>query len=226
MQTPDLTTFMVLHHGMRADSGRLAKALTEVGEPDRARRSRQLIRWYDGFLHELHGHHEVEDQIFFPALLERVPVFDNQIARIDADHALLDDVLDRGRQALVSLGDPSVSWTEASRVGVETTRELHALLERHLGFEDAEVLPMFVECFSAEDYEDLEERALEQFDRGTLPFALPWIMDNADPQQKQMLFDGAPFAFKVLWYATRGRYRRMATAAFGDVRAAEDEKVA
>jgi hypothetical protein len=226
MQTPDLMTFMVLHHGMRADSARLARALTEVREDERARRSRQLTRWYDGFLHELHSHHEVEDQIFFPALLERVPMFDDQIARIDTDHARLDDVLDRGRRALVQLGDPRVAWADASRVAVETTAELHAHLDRHLGFEDTEVLPRFVEHFSAEDYEGLEEQALKHVELGTLPFALPWIMDNADPQQRKTLYDGAPFAFKLLWYATRGRYRRMARAAFGDARVGENAKVA
>ncbi len=40
-------------------------------------------------------------------------------------------------------------------------------------------------------------------------------MEAATAEEKAKLFGEAPLAFKLLWYATRGRYSRMVRGAFG-----------
>jgi hypothetical protein len=215
LKPPDLVAFHVLHRGMRVDSARLAKAVAEVDEPERTARARQLHRWYDGFVGELHAHHVVEDELFFPALVERVSMFEHQIGRIDAEHSYLDAAMDRTRRALGRLGDPTMSWPDASRRAVNCTAELHELLENHLDFEDEHVLPLFVEHFGADEYGILDARAAKAVAFGQLPFTIPWAMANADPLEQESLLEGAPLVFKLLWWATRHRYRRLTEEAFG-----------
>lgn len=215
MQLPDLTTYHVLHRGMRLDSARLASRVATLTEAERTARGPALARWYAGFYGELHEHHTVEDDIFFPALLERVPVFDTQIDRIDAEHTRLEDVLVETRARLGRLGDPGVAWPTAVAEATEITAELRDLLDVHLDFEDADVLPLFVRHLTHEDYEDLEERAGKHIKFGQLTFSLPWAVEAATEEQFQHMFDNAPLAFKLLWYATRRRYNRMAQEAFG-----------
>jgi hypothetical protein len=215
MELPDLTTYRVLHRGMRLDSARLAGAVAGVDEADRTTRGPALVRWYAGFYGELHEHHTVEDTIFFPAILERVPVFDGQIDRIEAEHDRLEEVLVEARSRLVRLGDPGVAWPTAVAEAADITTELRQLLDAHLGFEDADVLPLFVRHFTREDYEDLNERALKHVKLGQLIFGIPWAVEAATEDEFRHMYDDAPLAFKLLWYATRRRYNRMAQEAFG-----------
>ena len=215
MEIPDLTTYLILHRGMRFDAARLAAAVQGVSEDERSRRGTALGRWYAGYYRELHEHHTVEDEIFFPAILEPVPVFDSQIDRIEAEHHRLEELLQRTTRTLQGIADPNVDWPQASAEAIETTAELRMLLDLHLGFEDADVLPLFVRHFGREEYEDLDERAMKTVKLDLLKFTIPWIMEVANAEEKEKLFAGAPFAFKLLWYATRRRYNRMARNAFG-----------
>jgi hemerythrin-like domain-containing protein len=212
---PDLVAFEVLHRGMRADSARLAKAVAEVDEAERSPRARQLHRWFDGFAGELRAYHTVEDDLFFPVLAERVSVFEYEVGRIEAEHAHLDAALDRTRRALETLGDAEVRWADASRRATTTTTDLHDLLDRQLAFEADFVLPMFVRHLTADDYAAIDVMAARNQSFGQLPFTIPWAMANADPCEQRSLLDGAPLSFRLLWWATRGRYRRLVDEAFG-----------
>ncbi len=212
---PDTSTFSLLHQAMRADSARLARAVAQLEEGRRASTGAALVRWYRGFREELLAHHHVEDEIFMPALLERMPALAGELTRIDADHHVLDDVLERVRVGLDALADPAASWWVCHAATADATRELHELLRRHLDFEDGEIVPRFAEHFTAEAYEALDQQARKKMRLGVLAFTLPWIMDNVDKAQKGELLAGAPFAFKLVWYATRRRYARLVAAAFG-----------
>jgi hypothetical protein len=215
MQLPDLTTYHVLHRGMRLDSTRLAAAVAALAESERSTRGPAMSRWYAGYYGELHEHHTVEDEIFFPAILERVPVFDSQIDRIEAEHHRLEDVLVETSARLARLGDPAVDWPVASAEAADITSELRNLLDVHLGFEDADVLPLFVRHFGHEEYEDLDERARRHTKLGLLAFSIPWAVEAATEDEFQHMLTTAPLAFRLLWRATRRRYNRMAREAFG-----------
>jgi len=215
MDTPDLSTYLILHRGMRYDAARLAAATSAVTEHERTRRGPALARWYAGYNAELHEHHTVEDEIFFPAILERLPVFDSQLDRIEAEHHRLDGLLQHTTTTLDALGDPAVDWPRAAAEAVEQHAQLGGGLDGHLGFEDDDVLPLFVEHFGREEYEALDEQARKSIKLGALTFTLPWLMEAATSPEQQKLLGGAPLAFKLLWYATRRRYHRMAGAAFG-----------
>jgi hypothetical protein len=215
LTTRDLVAVRVRHRGMRADSARLATAVAEVAEDERTGRALQLYRWFDAFAGELHAHFTVEDELFFPALAQRVPVVEYEVGWIEAEHAILDAALDRTRRVLEALGDPAVRWCEASRRATTTTAELRDLVDQHLNFEDDFVLPMFVDLVTADADETLDLLAARYLSFGQLPFTIPWAMANADPAEQQVLLDGSPLMFKLLWWRGRGRYRRLVDDAFG-----------
>ena len=92
--TADLRFYLQIHAKLRADSARYVAAVERVVETDRTRRS-ALRRWAEGFVDELLEHHHAEDDHLFPDLAARVPASRPVLARLDADHRLLDDVLER-----------------------------------------------------------------------------------------------------------------------------------
>jgi hypothetical protein len=211
---PDLTAFAVLHRTMRTDARRFADAVARVDELDRTARVPVLARWYGGFQAELHDHHVIEDDIFLPALVERVPAAAELISRVDVDHDRLGDLLGRIGVVLERLSNPHVSFRLAHAEAVMLTDGLHALLESHLGFEDEAIVPLFARHFSGPQYQALEKQASAKVNFRQLAFTIPWAMDGATPAEQEQLLDTAPLVFKVLWYATRGRYRRLVTSAF------------
>ena len=46
-------------------------------------------------------------------------------------------------------------------------------------------------------------------------FTCPWIMSLLDEQEQANLLGSVPKALTVLWWMTRGRYRRLAAKALG-----------
>lgn len=210
-----MTTFTVLHRAMRLDARRLADAVETLD--DGGRRAAALSRWYRGLRTELIAHHSVEDELFFPVLAERVPSFAAHGERIEADHHQLDVTLGDVATALDALAavDGPLAGTEARARAQASTRELSQLLDRHLGFEDADVLPLYLRHFTPDEYGEINERAMEMASKASLVFTIPWAMEAATADERARMLGEAPLAFRLLWYASRGRYARLSRRALG-----------
>lgn len=213
---PDLTLYRLIHRGMRADTARLAAVVAGLTEAERHRRMPALTRWYAGFLQEFELHHSAEDDIFFPALAERVPVFADQLARLDAEHHTLEAALLAVRDALGQLADPNVAWRSVREDAVDALRVADNELTLHLDNEDADVLPLFVSHMSKLEYDEIGERALKRATPKHLLFALPWVMRQATGEESGKILAEAPLPLKVMWYVSRGRHARLTRRALGE----------
>lgn len=224
MDTPDLTFYRLIHRSLRVSSGRLATAISELAEDERTGRGRSLVKWYGGFEGELHEHHTVEDRIFFPALFERVPALAGYVQRLDDEHEYLTELMGTMRGELARVANPLQPFDDAVTKAAAVAIDLQETLDGHLDFEDAEVLPLFERHFDAGEYDALQDRAINGNGKpnvSQLAWTIPWVMDAATPEEKEVLLDDAPFMMKVLWVASRGRFVRLEKAAFGvDVPAA------
>jgi hemerythrin-like domain-containing protein len=217
MDTPDLTTYYVIHRNMRVSTRRLAAAVADVTEADRAERGHALRRWYAGFEDELHTHHTVEDTIFFPSLFERLPSLRAYLARIDDEHDELNRLLERTHDALAAVANSNRDWTESIASARNVTSDLESLIDQHLDFEDAEILPLFSRHYSRADYEALDKEAIAGTGMKQLAYTVPWLMAGATPDEQTQMLDNAPFILRVLWMATRRRYARLETDALGPI---------
>lgn len=226
MNTPDLTSYRLIHRAIRQSTARLRAATGGVAEADRAERGRHLAKWYAGLAGELRIHHTVEDEYFFPALFERVPSLRGYLARIDDEHHHLEESIAATADSIAAIADPTVAFELAVTTASDCATELDTLLDCHLDFEDAEILPLFTRHMDAADYVEVEARALATPKLGELRFTVPWMMANADAEERRRLLDDAPLAMKVLWIATRRGHDRLTTAALGEVASAPIAAVA
>lgn len=210
---PDLTTFTVVHRALRRGGSRLPLALRGLGVADTAR-ARAIRRWYGGFRAELDGHRTVEDHVLFPVLAERVPTFAEHTDRLAREHQMLADAQRGVALALDRLVETEAAGT-ARTAAHEAACELSSLLDSHIGFEDADILPLYLRHFTEDEYREVEDRARELVDARRLPFAVPWMLDAATPDERRRLLARAPLAVKVLWYAGRRRHARLSARALG-----------
>lgn len=206
MTAPDLSTYRAVHLALRGGADAMAAVAATV-QPGNRPKVDALRRYWAGYSAELHKHHTTEDDIFFPALVERVPVAATLIERTDAEHHELDAVMARCHTAVSALAG-----------GVRTAdlgpafADLAALMHHHLDFEDEDLIPLFERHFTAEDHDALEKQAMEALDlRGAL-FTVPFVMHFADPDERGQLLAGAPVAFRVLYRLTRRGHTRLAAA--------------
>lgn len=104
-----------------------------------------LSRYGGMFVQELHGHHSIEDQHYFPKLID----LDSRISRgfdiLDADHHAIDGHLNQfveGANAVLRHAedrDKMVPEADAFLVGLN---RLERLLDRHLTDEEELVVPV------------------------------------------------------------------------------------
>jgi hemerythrin-like domain-containing protein len=198
---PDLESYLRIHRALRAS----ARALAGVaGRPADRATSSARTRWYRGFAGEIRCHHHIEDELLFPALRDRVATYADHADRLDGDHADLDVVLDGLTDALAS-GD-------RARAG-RLAGELADHLDVHLAYEDAEIAPLFARHFTAAEFDELNTKAIKMTPPRQLAFTVPWLMAAITPAEQAVVLADAPPAMRLVWLATRGRYRRRSARA-------------
>jgi hemerythrin-like domain-containing protein len=82
----------------------------------------------------VHGHHSIEDAMIFPALAARSPVMKAIADRLQAEHVVVHQLLERLIDALIALADaPGRDTFEAA---ITVFRALEKVLLSHLGYEE------------------------------------------------------------------------------------------
>lgn len=219
MQTqPDLTFYFAIHQAQRDALAHHLHALTTLGEEDRPRRAKALVRWSRGFALELEEHHFVEDTFFFPSLRSKVASAGDVLDRLEAEHRKLDELLARWSAAGRALGDAAIPFAQARAGAVEVARELHDFLHVHLTVEDEDVLPLFWRHFSADEYDAVVDRAVKGGKKAGLWFVAPFTVDcyPVGPARDDFLAS-VPAALRLLHRLVRPRYDRLVADALGPV---------
>ncbi|HMG44255.1 MAG TPA: hemerythrin domain-containing protein [Acidimicrobiales bacterium] len=207
---PDLCVYHAVHHALRMGAHRLADGVAALGPRDE-RRATAIGRYWVGYAGEVVAHHTIEDDVMFPALVERCPVVADHLPRIEHDHHHLDELMDACAQAVGSL--PRGGDTGRA---VALLTDLAEHTDEHLAFEDADLLPLFERHFTGAEFRALDKAAAKSLGLGKqAAFTVPFVVGFADPKVRANIFDAVPLPFKILWYATRRRHARLVDRAFG-----------
>lgn len=108
----------------------------------------RLAYYGDLLVRNLHGHHGWEDRSFFPELSKADRRFEHGLDMLEADHTVLDEVLDRFTRAsnrvvkLIQL-DEAQARDEAGGLH-DIASEIEGYLARHLSDEEDLVVPIIL----------------------------------------------------------------------------------
>lgn len=197
-ETPDLSTYYGVHRAIRRGAHLLADTVMTAD-------AKAIDAYWRGFSGEIHAHHTVEDELFFPALVERVPVAAELMARTDADHAYLDELL-----RFCSSEVAAIQRGAGRHALCRGFAELAQLMDRHLDFEDEDIVPLFQRHFSKAEYDAIEQMAIKSTGVGPqAAFTVPFVVEALDPETRAEVLASAPIALRVLYRLTKGRYQRM-----------------
>lgn len=203
----DTTDFAAVHTCLRRGGRALAIAVRDVYTTDRTRID-ALQKYWRGYSREILLHHTVEDEIFYAALAERSSAARAHLARISADHHLLDELMAHTQQAMTSL---SANTLEAAML----LDQLDGTMQRHLDFEDAMLVPLFAEHFTSDEYATLTARAMKSASVRAAAFSVPFLATFASPEQVRHLFGDAPLPVRLLLTLTRRSHANLTATALG-----------
>lgn len=127
------TMIMLSHHAFRRDLARFKTAIERVAAGDHSKVEALRQEW-QGYHAALHGHHEMEDTRIFQSMREQQPALSPAIDELASEHRQIDPLLKRGDAAFAELPNTS---SARGLLG-----ELGELLDRHLGHEEASVIPL------------------------------------------------------------------------------------
>jgi hemerythrin-like domain-containing protein len=213
---PDLSFYFAIHEAQRAAIGRYRDAVAALTEPERIDRGKALARWAKGFMLELEEHHYVEDTFFFPSLRAKVATAGATIDSLQADHRDLDDLLARWPAITKALADPTVDFLPARADATTFAEALGDFLQRHLGIEDQDVLPLFWRHYTAAEYDTVLQQAVKKGKKAGLWFVAPFSVDcYREGPERDAFLASVPGVLRLLHRLVRPSYDRLVAKALG-----------
>ncbi|MFD3451916.1 hemerythrin domain-containing protein [Streptomyces sp. NPDC058691] len=190
----DVRDMYMAHTMMRREFRLLPQLVRDVATGD-TKRAEVVAAHADKVCLILHLHHEGEDAVVWPRLLERggqetaaiVPTMEGQHHVIER---ALDEVTDLLR-----------GWRSTAQGGEELAdafeRLLGALLE-HMALEEKEILPLAEKYITAAEWKLLGEHGMEKSPKKDLPLAFGMVMYEGDPEVVKAVLAHAPFAARMI----------------------------
>ena len=210
---PWVHEMVVIHRVFRREFTLLPRLVREVADGD-TQRARPVAEALRLVLDGLHHHHLGEDDILWPALLERAAPSTGLVETMQAQH----DVVDGHAEKVAPLLD---AWerTAASATGARLADALDqfaAALVEHLDLEEREILPLVERHVTVAEWNSLGEHGIEEMDRKMLPILFGAILEDATPDERRALLAKQPLAVRVLLRVVGARqYRRFVSRVRG-----------
>lgn len=188
----NMSMMYLMHDALRRELERIAR-VTARADDDPRHILRTAVGW-QLFKTYLHAHHTAEDETLWPmmtGLLPRRPADLALLEALEAEHAVIDPLLDAVDAALADREHGP------QRLGglVDT---LDTSLRGHLRHEESEGLPLIDDILNPEQWSRLGRRQAELIGTG-VPRYLPWLLDDVDPQRAAAILAGMPEQFRTAY---------------------------
>ncbi|MFJ4850808.1 MULTISPECIES: hemerythrin domain-containing protein [unclassified Streptomyces] len=191
----------------------LLPGLVRTVAPGDIRRTEVVGAHADLLCRILHTHHEGEDLLLWPKLVERggaeaaavVPTMEEQHHAIDTAH----------QEVTALLG----GWRSTGLRGAELAEALERLasvLLEHMALEEKEILPLAEQHVTAAEWHRLGEHGMTATPKKDLPLAFGMAMYEGDPEVVKAVLATAPLPVRLIVPAlARRRYASHAKAVHG-----------
>lgn len=191
----DTSDMPLVHEAFRRGLGEAREQLSFIDDGDRERAAHYADYMRD-LLWLLHAHHEGEDELLYPKLVERVPEARDLFERMDEQHSAVESSLEAAVAAAVTYGN-SASVADATALA-DACEALLTLLETHLTEEEVEVLPIAARNVTPEEWGELPGHAMMNYsgDRIWLPFGLA---TEAFPPEVMTVILSGPTPIGPMW---------------------------
>ncbi|HEY7916584.1 MAG TPA: hemerythrin domain-containing protein [Acidimicrobiales bacterium] len=194
---PDTSDMHAVHQVFRSS---LASAPQFIGSAERDDGRRALIaNYYANLMAFLEVHHEGEEALVFPLLMDRAPDRREIVERAAGQHTEIVGLIDGAKEGVGS-------WEaegDARAPGVERSlQDLNTALCAHLDQEEEEILPLAGEHLTAEEWGKLPGHSLGGFEGDKVWLIMGLVREHFTPEQRDAMMNGMPPPVRQMWETT------------------------
>jgi hypothetical protein len=192
---PGIAVQLAVHKAVRRDVARMTTAL------ERGASAPAIADYWTETARQLHHHHELEDAVVWPLMGERLgDRVTGLLTRNAGEHVTMSRAMDDF--------DSSVRMitTSGPAPALDALARLTLAIDTHLAHEEADVIPLIVDAFTADDFAVFTAESA----KGNPPDAfLPWVLDDASPEHTEFFAAHLPEdlqrALNASWLPERSR---------------------
>jgi hypothetical protein len=166
-----------------------------------------IANYYDNIVAFLTAHHEGEDQLVYPLLIERAP---EQRSVFELGTRQHEDLLPLKDAVTASVDSWRAKGDSAASELVSSLRALDEVLTAHLDYEEAEVVPLAGEYLTIEEWGALPGHTLGAFKGDKVWLIMGLVRENFTQEQRDAMLEHLPPPARQMW-------ETMGEASFNDV---------
>jgi hypothetical protein len=145
----------------------------------------------------LHIHHEGEDELLYPKLIERAPEQAPMTEHVDEEHKAIKAALDAASAACTTWRQrPTAETGEALAAALD---RLNAVVQPHLDDEEQKVVPLAAVTLTQQEWDALGKHAVAQMPFNKRPIAFGMILEPLNEADRAYMKHILPAPVRMLY---------------------------
>jgi hemerythrin-like domain-containing protein len=145
----------------------------------------------------LHSHHEDEDALLYPKLIERVPEQAAMTEQVEHEHRLITTALDAASAACATWRQrPSAETGEALAAALD---RLNAVVQPHLDDEEQKVVPLAAVTLTQQEWDAMGKRGMNSVPRNKRALAAGMMLEPLDAADRAYMMKHVPAPLRILF---------------------------
>lgn len=145
----------------------------------------------------LHHHHEAEDALLFPKLVERVPEQAGTTEEVAQEHQHVASAIDSVSAACAAWRRQPSAETAAALA--DSLEELTAVLQSHLDDEEQKVVPLAAVTLTQEEWDAIGEHSRTAIPRNRMPIAFGMLLEPLNEADRAYMKSHLPAPVRLLY---------------------------
>jgi len=144
----------------------------------------------------LHIHHEDEDTLLYPKLIERAPEQAPMTEHVEQEHQLIKTALDAASNACATWRErPSAETGEALAAALD---HLNTVVQPHLDDEEQKVVPLAAVTLTQQEWDAMGKAGMSKIPRKKRAVAFGMMLDALDGEERAYMMKSVPVPMRVL----------------------------
>ena len=191
----DVRDMAIVHRTFRNAYDESARLVRAAPTPSPARVT-FLADHIDFAIAMLHVHHDGEDELLYPKLIERVPDQAPMTEQVEHEHQLIKTALDAASAACTAWRQrPSAETGEALAAALD---QLNVVTQRHLDDEEQKVVPLAAVTLTQPEWDALGKHGVAQIPRNKRGIAFGMILEPLDEADRAYMRSFLPAPVRML----------------------------
>ena len=202
---PDTSDMAAVHNVFRSSLASGPKFVASAQGDDERRTL--IANYYANLMALLETHHESEEALLFPLLIERAPEHKAIVEQTESQHS---DVVGLIHEVNGTLRSWEATGESAALDLVHSLLALDAVLSPHLDQEETEVVPLAGDFMTIEEWGMLPGHSLGNFTGDKVWLIMGLIRENFTQEQRDTMLEHMPPPARQMW-------ENMGEASFNDL---------